>query len=76
MLLITVTRLNKSQVAVNPELIETIESTPDTMISLIDGKKIIVLEKVEEVIEKIITYRRLINLPIEDKYIESQRKEE
>lgn len=53
---------------INAELIEFLEATPDTVITLTDGKKIVIVESVEEIIEKIITYRRMINQPIEDKY--------
>lgn len=48
--MISVTRLNGSQVWVNALLIESIEETPDTYITLITGKKMIVLEKADEVI--------------------------
>ncbi|CAH0119816.1 MULTISPECIES: flagellar FlbD family protein [unclassified Paenibacillus] len=48
--MISVTRLNGSQVWVNALLIESIEETPDTYITLVTGKKMIVLEKADEVI--------------------------
>jgi len=54
-------RLNGSEIIVNAELIETIEVIPDTRIVLITGNQLIVKEKVEEVIEKIIKYRQQIN---------------
>lgn len=66
--LIKVTRLNKTTLAINAELIEFIEATPDTVITLTDGKKIVVIESVEEIIEKIITYRQMVNQPIENKH--------
>ncbi len=56
--MITVTRFNGSVFVVNSDLIETIEATPDTVITLVTGKKYVVQEKVEEVIEKIIEFRR------------------
>lgn len=46
---------------VNAELIELIESTPDTVISLVSGKKIVVTEDVESVKEKVIDYKREVN---------------
>jgi len=73
--LIVVTRLNKSELVINAELIETLEATPDTIITLTDGKKIVVRESVSEIIEKIIIYRRLINQPIEDEYKDIVEKE-
>lgn len=47
--MITVTRLNGKPIIVNALLIETIEETPDTMITLTTGKKITVLEKADDV---------------------------
>lgn len=73
--MIKVTRFNKTVIVVNAELIEFIEATPDTIITLTDGKKIVVCEKVDQVIEKIITYRRLINQPIESKHREGIQEE-
>lgn len=54
--MIQVTRLNGSQVWVNALLIEAVEETPDTYISLFNGKKIIVLEKAPQVIQLITEY--------------------
>ncbi|BER91339.1 flagellar FlbD family protein [Atrimonas thermophila] len=56
--MIAVTRFNGSVFVVNSDLIETIEATPDTVITLVTGKKYVVQEKVEEVIERIIEFRR------------------
>lgn len=46
------TQLNGDQVYVNPSLIETVESRPDTVISLANGKKLMVRESSEEVVAK------------------------
>ena len=56
--MIELTRLQDQKIVVNAELIEFVESTPDTMITTTSGKKLIVKESVKEVIAKIITYRR------------------
>lgn len=48
--MITVRRLNGKQITINALLIETIEETPDTVITLTTGKKIMVLDKVPDVI--------------------------
>jgi len=66
--MILVTRINKKeQFYVNEELIEFIEETPDTIISLESGKKIIVMEPAKEVIERIIEQkRRLLDLGSSD----------
>lgn len=55
--MIKVTRLNNSQYIINCELIETIEATPDTVITLTDGKKYIVTESTDEVMKRIIDFR-------------------
>jgi flagellar protein FlbD len=57
--MIELTKLQNQRIVVNAELIEFIESTPDTMITTTSGKKLIVKESVEEVIEKVVRYRRL-----------------
>jgi flagellar protein FlbD len=54
---IIVTRLNGPPFAVNPDLIQRIESTPDTILTLIDGAKYVIAESMDEVIDRIITYR-------------------
>jgi flagellar protein FlbD len=59
--MIELTRLGKQQdekIVINAELIEFIESTPDTLISTTTGKKLLVKEPVAEVIEKVIAYHR------------------
>lgn len=55
--MIVVTRLNDSQFAVNPDLIERIHASPDTTLVMVDGAKFIVTESMSEIIEKIAAYR-------------------
>ncbi len=55
--MITVTRFNKTQLVINADWIETVESTPDTVITLTNGKKFVVAETVEEIIELVIKYK-------------------
>jgi flagellar protein FlbD len=55
--MIKVTKLNNSQFAVNPDLIERITADPDSTITMIDGVRYIVREPVDELIELIATYR-------------------
>jgi flagellar protein FlbD len=59
--MIELTKLNKQVFIVNSDLIEFIESTPDTMISLTTGRKLVVTESVDEVVAKVIKYRRFLN---------------
>jgi flagellar protein FlbD len=56
--MIKLTRLRGADFVLNCELIETLECTPDTVISIINGKKFIVSESIEEVIEKVVQYKR------------------
>jgi len=58
--MITVTRLDKRVVVLNAELIKMIESTPDTIITLINGDIVIVRESVEEVTRRAVEYAREI----------------
>ena len=58
--MITVTRLNNRVVVLNAELIKMIESTPDTIITLINGDTIIVREPVEEIVSKAVEYARQV----------------
>ncbi len=60
MCVIKLTRLNHSLLIVNSDLIEHIEVTPDTVITLTSGQKLIVLESAEEIVEKVITFRKSI----------------
>ena len=57
--MIKVTRLNESGLVVNADLIEFVESTPDTMISLTTGKKIMVRESIDDVINRVTEFKRL-----------------
>ncbi len=55
--MIAVSRLNGKQFYVNPHLIEFIEETPDTVVTLTTGKKMVVGESAQEVVQRIIRYR-------------------
>jgi flagellar protein FlbD len=55
--MITLTRLNGPQFALNCDLIERVEATPDTVVTLVDGKRYVVVEAVEAVIDRIRAYR-------------------
>ncbi|MBV8718677.1 MAG: flagellar FlbD family protein [Chloroflexi bacterium] len=58
--MIYVTRLDGSTLVVNADLIETVEHTADTVITLLDGKKLVVKTPVEDVVEAVIGYRQMI----------------
>lgn len=55
--MIKLTKINKEEIIINADLIETIQSTPDTVITLTTNKKILVLEEVAEIINKVIKYK-------------------
>jgi flagellar protein FlbD len=54
---ITLTRLSGSVFALNSDLIERVDSTPDTVITLVDGTKYVVLEGLRDVVDAIRAYR-------------------
>lgn len=58
--MIHLTRLNNKPLTVNSDLIKFIEQSPDTLVTLITGEKIVVLEKADEVITRIIDFRRSV----------------
>jgi len=58
--MILLTRLNNRPLVVNSDMIKFIENTPDTVITLVSGEKIVVLETVAEVVEEIVNFRRRI----------------
>ncbi len=58
--MISITKLNGKDIVINCELIETIESLPDTTITMTNGKKFIATESVDDVIERIIKYKNKI----------------
>ncbi|MEC0373027.1 flagellar FlbD family protein [Paenibacillus chibensis] len=60
--MISVTRLNGSPLWLNALLIETVEETPDTYITLVTGKRLIVLEKAAEVISLVKQYNQEIGV--------------
>ena len=58
--MIEVTKINDKKIILNADLIETVEETPDTVITLVSGKKIIVKESRQDVKNLVISYRKII----------------
>jgi len=54
---IKLTRLDKREIIISVHQIETLEATPDTVITMISGRKYLVREKVEEIIQAAVDYR-------------------
>jgi len=68
--MIKVTRINDSELVINSDLIEFVEAIPDTIVSLTTGKKIMVRESIDEVIERVAAFKRKsairVNIPDAD----------
>ncbi|MCQ2575490.1 MAG: flagellar FlbD family protein [Treponema sp.] len=60
--MIDVLRLDGKKYWVNPHMIESMETTPDLTLTMLSGKKIIVKNSPEEIIEKIISYRKKLGI--------------
>jgi flagellar protein FlbD len=58
--MIQLTRINKVPLVLNSDLIEHVEATPDTVIALTTGQKLMVLESADEIVQKVIQFRRAI----------------
>ena len=58
--MIRVSRLDGTMFVVNAEHVQQVERTPDTVITLVNGAKFIVREPVEEIVNRVISYRRRI----------------
>ena len=58
--MINVTRLNGAEYFINPHQIESIEIRPDTTLMMLSGKHVVIREKVDIIIERIVEYRRRI----------------
>ncbi len=56
--MIQVTRLNGKGLVLNAELIQFIEATPDTVITLLNHEKIVVKESSDQLVERVLQYRR------------------
>ena len=56
--MVTLTKMNNSLITVNEDLIETIEETPDTVITFTTGKKLIVKENIQEIVSMINKFKK------------------
>lgn len=64
--MILVHRLRGEAVWLNPDLIESVESTPDTVITLVDGRRAVVSDTVDEVVERLMTFRASVLITADD----------
>ena len=58
--MIRLTRINHQPIVLNSDLVEHMEATPDTVITMASGQKLVVLETTDEVISRIIEFRRVL----------------
>lgn len=58
--MIAVTRLDGEEIVINAELIETIESVPETVIVLVTRKRLLVREPVDEIVRRVLAYRQAV----------------
>jgi flagellar protein FlbD len=63
--MIALTRLNNARFILNAELVKFVESTPDTMVTLTTGDRIIVKESAEEVVKRAVDYGRMLRRLLE-----------
>ncbi|MGB7567153.1 MAG: flagellar FlbD family protein [Chitinivibrionales bacterium] len=63
--MIVLHRLNKEEFVLNADFIETLEATPDTVITLTNGKKLMVKNSVEDIVKQVITYKQQCNQTIQ-----------
>ncbi len=62
--MISVKQINNEPIIVNAAMIEFIESTPDTLLCLVSGRKMMVRDSIDEVLEKIVVYFKRIGHPV------------
>ena len=71
--MIRLNRLNKEPFLVNCDLIEFVEETPNTIVSMVSGRKLVVLETAQEITDLIVAYKRRIFGPeITNKTLEQE----
>ena len=68
--MIRLTRLNGSEVFLNADLVATVESHHDTVVTLVDGKTYVVLEPADEVVTRITSYRASVLTAVEQQLAE------
>lgn len=59
--MISLIKLNGREITINAELIESLEATPDTVVNLVTGNRLVVRNSVEDIVAKVMEYRKKIN---------------
>ncbi|RMG17018.1 MAG: flagellar protein FlbD [Deltaproteobacteria bacterium] len=73
--MIPLTRINGNPVVINTDLVTSIEEQPDTVLVLINGDRIMVKESPEEIIDRLVEFRRKIHCPDYHPPVHEQVKE-
>jgi flagellar protein FlbD len=73
--MIKVTRLNGNELVINADLVEFVEALPDTIISLVTGKKIMIKESIDTVIARVAEFKRLSSGRSAPKMADSDRSD-
>ena len=60
--MIGLTRLNGQEFVLNSELIKFLEETPDTVITLVNGERVVVTENIDDIIDRVIDYGRRVRV--------------
>lgn len=66
--MVILTKINRAPIAVNSDLIQYIEETPDTVITMTNNDKVVVKEGMAAIIQKVVEYRRLIQGIVDSEY--------
>ena len=61
--MIRITRLNNTALIVNADMIEFLEATPDTIVTLTTGRKVVAKESVDEIVDRVVDYKRRLLQP-------------
>ncbi|MGI6684000.1 MAG: flagellar FlbD family protein [Bacillota bacterium] len=72
--MIYLTRLNGKQLVLNSDLIEVIEDTPDTVITLTNERKYVVQESLDDIIERVIEFKNKCFVPLSGREIFNEKK--
>ena len=59
--MVKLTRINGTEIVINADLIEFVETLPDTIVTLTNGQKIIIRESIDQVVERVKEFKRDIN---------------
>ena len=63
--MVALSRLNGEKFVLNADFIEMVEETPDTVVTLTSGKKMMVKDRLDDVVKRVIEYKRLCNQTIQ-----------